>query len=79
MQDLWHAGRREDAAAVIPDDFVRKSNHLGAPAKVKDRIRVYRDAGITTLRVNPDGDTLDERLANLGQFMELAKDAASEV
>lgn len=78
VQELWHAGRREDAAAVIPDDFVLKSNLLGTPAMVKDRIRVYRDAGITTLRVNPEGKTLDQRLATLGQFLELAREVAGE-
>lgn len=78
VQELWHAGRRDEAAAIIPDDFVLKSNLLGTPAMVKDRIRVYRDAGIMTLRVNPEGKTLDERLATLGRFIELAREVAAE-
>ena len=38
---------------------------------VKDRIRVFRDAGITSLRVAPAGETMQERLDTLGAFMEL--------
>jgi len=68
---LWLDRRREEAAALIPDDFVLKSNLLGTDEMVRERIRVYRDAGITSLRVTPAGDTLEERLETMGRFMEL--------
>lgn len=78
VQDLWYERRREEAAQLIPDEFVLQSNLLGTPAMVKDRIRTYRDAGITTLRVQPEGKTLDERLATLGQLMELVLEVNAE-
>ena len=34
----------------------------------------YRSAGITTLRVDPAGETLDERLAALAEVIELVRD-----
>ena len=68
---LWLDRRREEAAALIPDDFVTKSNLLGTDEMVKERIRVYRDNGITTLRVSPEGETMEERLDTLGRFMDL--------
>ena len=73
VQRLWLENRREDAAARVPDELVLKTNLLGTEAMVRDRLRVYRDAGVTTLRVEPDGATLDARLATLGRLVELVR------
>src|SRR5262245_60804160 len=62
VQRLWLDGRRDDATARVPDELVLKTNLLGTEAMVKDRLRAYRAAGVTTLRVEPDGATLDARL-----------------
>jgi len=71
VQRLWLDGKREEAAARVPDDLARKANLLGTDAMVRERLRVYRDAGVTTLRVDPAGATLDARLATLGRLMDL--------
>lgn len=44
---------------------------------VRERIRVYQAAGVNTLRVEPEGETLDDRLATLARLMELAKEVRS--
>ena len=41
---------------------------------IRRRLAAYRAAGITTLRVDPAGQTLDERLTTLGRLMELVRD-----
>jgi F420-dependent oxidoreductase-like protein len=74
VQDLWFKKQREEAAARIPDELVLKTNLLGTEDMVRDRIRVHRAAGVTTLRVEPDGETLDERLATLGRLVDLVKE-----
>lgn len=71
VQRLWLDRRRDEAAALIPDEFVVKGNFLGTPSMVRDRIRAYRDHGITTLSLGLAGVTLDERLDTLGRFMDL--------
>ena len=68
---LWLDRKREEAAALIPDDFVIKSNLLGTDEMMTERIRIFRDNGITTLRVAPAGDTMQERLETLGHFVDL--------
>ena len=73
VQSRWLEGKREEAAALVPDDMVIQSNLLGTDDMVKERIRAYRDAGITTLRVQPEGSTLAERVETLGRVMELVK------
>jgi F420-dependent oxidoreductase-like protein len=73
VQRLWLENRRDEAAARVPDDLVLETNLLGTEAMVRDRIRAYRKAGVTTLRVEPDGATLDARLATLARVVELVR------
>jgi hypothetical protein len=44
---------------------------------VRERLRAYRKAGITTLRVEPAASALDERLATLGRLLDLVRDLPS--
>lgn len=74
VQGLWLAGKREDAAARVPDEMALKTNLLGTEAMVRARIAAYRDAGVTTLRVEPAGRSLDERLATLARVIALARE-----
>jgi F420-dependent oxidoreductase-like protein len=77
-QRLWIAGRRDEAAALVPDEMILHTNLLGTEAMVKERIRVYRAAGITTLRVDPSGRDLKERLETLGRAVQLVKEVSAE-
>ncbi len=38
---------------------------------VRDRIRAWRDAGVTTLRIYPAGATIKERLDTLARALEI--------
>ena len=61
----------------MPDDLILRSNLIGTPAMVRERIRLYRDAGVTTLRLSPIGDSLAERLDQLGQALDLDEQVRS--
>src|SRR5579859_694543 len=74
VQDLWFKKQREAAAARIPDELVRKTNLIGTQEMVRERLRAHRHAGVNTLQVNPDGQTLDERLTTLARLVELVKE-----
>lgn len=78
VQSLWLDGRRDEAAARVPDEIVLQTNLLGTDAMVKDRIRAYRDAGVTTLRIGPAGDSLRERLDTLEHVVGLASTVNDE-
>ena len=71
VQQLWLDGKRDAAADRVPLDIGLKTNLLGPPSMVRERVRVYRDAGVTTLRVNPAGDNIAERLETLAQVVDL--------
>jgi len=78
VQRLWLEGRRDDAATRVPDELVLKTNLLGTDEMVRHRIRAYRDAGITTLRIDPEGSTLAQRLETLGRAVDLVKAVDAE-
>lgn len=71
VQSLWLAGKREAAAARVPLELGLKTNLIGTPAMVAERIGLYRDAGITTLQAKLGGDR-GERLDTLAQLIDLA-------
>ena len=74
VQQLWVDGKRDEAARRVPDEMVLATTLIGTEAMVRDRLRLWRDAGVTTARFYPAGGTLDERLATLARAMELVAD-----
>ena len=77
MQRLWLDGKREAAAARVPDELVLQTNLLGTEAMIRERLATYRDAGVTTLRVEPAAEDLETRVATLGRLMDLLRDVTS--
>jgi F420-dependent oxidoreductase-like protein len=71
VQRLWLDGKRDEAAARVPDELALKTNLLGTEAMVRERLEAYRRAGVTTLRLEPAGQTLAARLATLGRVLRL--------
>ena len=88
VQNLWIAGRRDEARKLVPTEMILKSNLLGTDEMVKERIRAYRDAGVTTLsaslrframgRTGLDAPTLPERIEVLGHLMDLVNEVNEE-
>lgn len=79
VQALWIDGDRDAAIARIPDEMVLAANMIGTEEMVLGRIRAYRDAGINTLRVHPEGKTLAERIETLAHTMQLVERVNAEV
>jgi F420-dependent oxidoreductase-like protein len=77
VQDLWLAGRREEAAERVPLEIGLKTNLLGTAPMVKDRLRLYRTAGITTLQAKLDGD-LQHKVDTLAQLIDLVNEVNAE-
>jgi F420-dependent oxidoreductase-like protein len=69
----WQAGDRDGAAALVTDEMVLATTLIGTEQMVRERLRVWRDAGVDTVRLYPAGDTLDQRLATLGRAIDLVK------
>ncbi|HEY8171522.1 MAG TPA: LLM class F420-dependent oxidoreductase [Dehalococcoidia bacterium] len=78
VQRKWLEGDRPGAAALVPDEMVHNVNMLGTDDMITRRMRTYRDAGVTTLRLHPDGRTLPERLETLGRALNIVKSVNEE-
>ena len=72
IQDLYLEGKREEAMAAIPDELIDTVSLCGPPDVVRERLAVYRDAGVGTLGVTPTAFTAPERLEQLRLLAELA-------
>jgi alkanesulfonate monooxygenase SsuD/methylene tetrahydromethanopterin reductase-like flavin-dependent oxidoreductase (luciferase family) len=78
VQDLWLKRQREAAVALIPDELVLKTNLIGTKEMVRERLRTHQRAGVTTLRVSPEGQSLNERLSILGELVDLVNEVNAE-
>lgn len=56
IQDLYLSGKKDEAAALIPDEFLRSSSLFGDEGFVREQVQAYKDAGVTALSVAPVGD-----------------------
>jgi len=55
VQDLFLAGRRNDAEAALPDDLVEAVTLCGPVGYLRERVAAYREAGVTMLNIRPVG------------------------
>jgi F420-dependent oxidoreductase-like protein len=72
VQDLYLDGRRDEAMAALPDELIDLVSLCGPPDHVRERLAVYRDAGVGTLGVTPIAWDKDGRLEQLRLVAELA-------
>jgi F420-dependent oxidoreductase-like protein len=72
VQDLYLDGKREEAMAALPDELIDTVSLCGPKDVVRERLAVYRDAGVGTLGVTPLTFAKDERLEQLRLVAELA-------
>jgi F420-dependent oxidoreductase-like protein len=72
IQDLYLEGKREEAMAAIPDALIDSVSLCGPPDVVRERLEIYRDAGVGTLGVTPIAFTAAERLEQLRLIAEIA-------
>lgn len=56
IQDLYLAGRKDEAAAKVPTEWLEAANLVGPASYVKERIAAFKEAGVTSLNVHPVGD-----------------------
>lgn len=69
IQDLYLDGKKDEAAAAIPDSFLAATNLVGTEGFIKDRLVAFKEAGVTSLTVHPAGE---DPLAIVSQIKEWA-------
>ena len=76
VQRLWLAGDKEGARRRVPTALGLGTNLVGTDELIRQRLRLYRDAGITTLRAGFHGDPspdLDRQLVDLERLLDLVR------
>jgi len=77
VEELWRAGRRDEAADRVPVAIGLNTNLIGTTEMVRERLRLYREAGITTLQMKPT--SAGARLVDdLSLFVELVSQVNGE-
>jgi F420-dependent oxidoreductase-like protein len=76
VQDLYLEGRKDEAAAALPAELIDITTLAGPRDAVRERLRVYRDAGVGTLAVAPMVFEAEAQLDQLRTIAELAEEAA---
>jgi F420-dependent oxidoreductase-like protein len=49
VQELYLAGRKDQAAGLVPDELLDETTIVGDAAEVRDRVAGWEEAGVTTL------------------------------
>lgn len=76
IQRLWVDGKRDEARKIVPDEMITQFGAIGTPEMVRDRFKVYRDAGVDSLSLRFDNALArKDKLAMLEQVMDLLKEA----
>jgi alkanesulfonate monooxygenase SsuD/methylene tetrahydromethanopterin reductase-like flavin-dependent oxidoreductase (luciferase family) len=81
VQRLWLAGDKVAARERVPIEIGLGTNLIGTDDLVRERLRFYRDAGVTTLRVGLQADIgkdIDAPLSDLDRLLELVADINRE-
>lgn len=65
IQDLFLAGRRDEAAAAVPTDWLEAMTIAGPEGRVRERLHAYKEAGVTALTVDVVGDDVVRTVEHL--------------
>jgi F420-dependent oxidoreductase-like protein len=58
IQDLYLGGKKQEAAGKIPANLIDELSLVGPPAKIRDRLDMWRESIVTTLLISGDPVTL---------------------
>jgi F420-dependent oxidoreductase-like protein len=72
VQDLYLDGRKDEAAAALPEDLVRAVSLIGPESYVAERVAALAEAGVTTLSLQPLDDSRESRLRTVETIKRIA-------
>jgi len=56
IQNLYLDGKKQEAEAAVPLEFLEATNLVGPESYVKERIAAFRESGVTNLQIMPAAD-----------------------
>lgn len=70
IQELFLAGRKDEAAATIPDEFIDEEALIGTPDRIREKFKAWEDSGIHGMTV---GGTQMEAIELMAEITGAAK------
>ena len=71
IQDAYLAGRKDEAAALVPAELVENITLIGPLGYVRERLAAYQEAGVTTLNITALGATHAQRVKDIDTIRSL--------
>jgi hypothetical protein len=70
IQDLYLDGKKQEAAAKVPSDWLLNSHLVGPKSFIKERLSAFKEAGVTVISVNPIGPDAVQQVELLRTLMD---------
>ncbi|MGE0221376.1 LLM class F420-dependent oxidoreductase [Mycolicibacterium sp.] len=71
IQQLYLAGKKAEAAAAVPDDFVRGISLIGPESYIAERVSAYAAAGVSCILAEPGAPSHAERRTHMARLKNL--------
>ncbi|MFC3243105.1 LLM class F420-dependent oxidoreductase [Gordonia humi] len=71
IQDLYLDGRKEEAAAAVPDELVRAMSLIGPRSYVAERVEAFRGADVGVILASPSAPTHAQRVEDMRILAEI--------
>ena len=71
VQDLYLDGKKDEAAAALPDELIDQTSLVGPKERIAERLAVYREAGVGTLICSPMAFEPEQRKRIIRDLAEL--------
>jgi F420-dependent oxidoreductase-like protein len=72
IQDLYLSGKKKEAEALVPDEFLEKTTLCGPEGYIKERLAAFAEAGVTHLQVHPfpqEGQTAADLVSTVKEML----------
>jgi F420-dependent oxidoreductase-like protein len=65
IEELFRAGKKQEATDAVPDDFVDEHSLVGTPNRIRERYKPWADSGITGLHISTRQPAAIELMAEI--------------
>jgi F420-dependent oxidoreductase-like protein len=69
IQDLYLSGKKKEAEAAVPLEWLEAGNLVGPASYVKERIAAFAESGVTNLSVTPASDDPAATIAQVKEWV----------
>ncbi|MDA8293393.1 MAG: LLM class flavin-dependent oxidoreductase [Actinomycetota bacterium] len=78
VQQLWLAGDKDAARRRVPIEIGLGTNLVGTDDMIRQRLRLYQDAGVTAFRAQFAADDPHRQLDDLAHLLDLVRDVDAD-